>query len=81
MVTVEDKVRQIIVELLGVDDGKVTQNASFTDLGADSLKTVELVMAFEDSFELEIPDKDARTIRTVGDATDYLGKHVENQGS
>ena len=58
--------KQIIVEQLGVDEGEVTTNASFVDdLGADSLDTVELVMAFEEAFEIEIPDKDAEKIRTV----------------
>ena len=72
----EDKVRQIIVEQLGVDEGEVTPNASFVDdLGADSLDTVELVMAFEEAFDIEIPDEDAEKIRTVQDAIDYVGKH------
>jgi acyl carrier protein len=76
MASVEEKVKQIIVEQLGVDEGEVTQNASFVDdLGADSLDTVELVMAFEEAFEIEIPDEDAEKIRTVQDATDYIGKH------
>jgi acyl carrier protein len=62
---VEDKVKQIIVEQLGVDEGEVTPNASFVDdLGADSLDTVELVMAFEEAFDIEIPDEDAEKIRT-----------------
>ena len=74
---VEDKVKQIIVEQLGVDEGEVTQNASFVDdLGADSLDTVELVMAFEEEFDLEIPDEDAEKIATVGDAINYI---KENQ--
>src|SRR5262249_15935399 len=69
---VEEKVKQIIVEQLGVDEGEVTPNASFVDdLGADSLDTVELVMAFEEAFDLEIPDEDAEKIRTVKDAIDY----------
>jgi acyl carrier protein len=76
MAAVDDKVKQIIVEQLGVDEGEVTQNASFVDdLGADSLDTVELVMAFEEAFEIEIPDEDAEKIRTVQDAVDYIGKH------
>ena len=75
---VEDKVKQIIVEQLGVDEGEVTQNASFVDdLGADSLDTVELVMAFEEAFDIEIPDEDAEKIRTVSDAIDYIGKHAK----
>jgi acyl carrier protein len=73
---VEDKVKQIIVEQLGVDEGEVTPNASFVDdLGADSLDTVELVMAFEEAFDIEIPDEDAEKIRTVKDAIDYIEKH------
>jgi acyl carrier protein len=76
MAAIDDKVKQIIVEQLGVDEGEVTQNASFVDdLGADSLDTVELVMAFEEAFEIEIPDEDAEKIRTVQDAVDYIGKH------
>ena len=73
---VEEKIKQIIVEQLGVDEGEVTPNASFVDdLGADSLDTVELVMAFEEAFDLEIPDEDAEKIRTVKDAIEYIGKH------
>jgi acyl carrier protein len=76
MAAVEDKVKQIIVEQLGVDEGEVTPNASFVDdLGADSLDTVELVMAFEEAFDIEIPDEDAEKIRTVKDATDYIEKN------
>jgi acyl carrier protein len=76
MAGVDDKVKQIIVEQLGVDDAEVTPSASFVDdLGADSLDTVELVMAFEESFEIEIPDEDAEKIRTVQDAIDYIGKN------
>jgi acyl carrier protein len=76
MAAVDEKVKQIIVEQLGVDEGEVTANASFVDdLGADSLDTVELVMAFEEAFEIEIPDEDAEKIRTVQDAFDYIGKH------
>jgi acyl carrier protein len=76
MAAVDEKVKQIIVEQLGVDEGEVTPSASFVDdLGADSLDTVELVMAFEEAFEIEIPDEDAEKIRTVQDAIDYIGKH------
>ena len=76
MAAVDEKVKQIIVEQLGVDEGEVTNNASFVDdLGADSLDTVELVMAFEEAFDIEIPDEDAEKIRTVQDAVDYIGKH------
>ncbi|RMD95300.1 MAG: acyl carrier protein [Calditrichaeota bacterium] len=69
----EDKVKQIIVEQLGVDESEVTPEASFIDdLGADSLDTVELVMAFEEEFDIEIPDEDAEKMATVGDAIKYL---------
>ena len=74
---VSDKVKSIIVEQLGVDEEEVTADASFVDdLGADSLDTVELVMAFEEEFDLEIPDEDAEKIATVGDAITYI---KENQ--
>jgi acyl carrier protein len=77
MAAVDEKVKQIIVEQLGVDEGEVTASASFVDdLGADSLDTVELVMAFEEAFEIEIPDEDAEKIRTVQDAVDYIGMHA-----
>ena len=67
------KVKEIIIEQLGVDEAQVTPEASFIDdLGADSLDTVELVMAFEEKFEIEIPDEDAEKMRTVGDAVSYL---------
>jgi acyl carrier protein len=70
---VEQKVKQIIVEQLGVDEAQVENNASFVeDLGADSLDIVELVMAFEEAFELEIPDEDAEKIITVKNAVDYI---------
>ena len=73
----EDKVRQIIMEQLGVTAEQVTLEASFIDdLGADSLDTVELVMALEEEFDIEIPDEDAEKLRTVQDALDYLKKHV-----
>jgi acyl carrier protein len=75
---IENKVKQIIVDELGVDENEVTPNARFIDdLGADSLDTVELVMAFEEAFEIEIPDEDAEKIRTVQDAVDYIGKHAK----
>jgi acyl carrier protein len=74
--SVEDKVKQIIVEQLGVDEAEVTPTASFIDdLGADSLDTVELVMALEEGFGMEIPDEDAEKIRTVKDAIEYIGKN------
>ena len=72
-----DKVKKIIVEQLGVDQDEVTANASFVDdLGADSLDTVELVMAFEEEFDLEIPDEDAEKITSVQDAVNYIGKQL-----
>jgi len=78
MASVEDKVKQIIVEQLGVDEAEVTPNASFVDdLGADSLDTVELVMAFEEAFDIEIPDEDAEKIKTVSDAVDYIEKNAK----
>jgi acyl carrier protein len=74
----EERVKQIIVEQLGVDEAEVTPNASFVDdLGADSLDTVELVMAFEEAFEIEIPDEDAEKIRTVQDAITYIDQHAK----
>ncbi|MBK9165990.1 MAG: acyl carrier protein [Bryobacterales bacterium] len=73
--TIEPKVKQIIVEQLGVDENQVDSGASFVDdLGADSLDIVELVMAFEEAFELEIPDEDAEKIVTVKDAVDYIAE-------
>ena len=82
MAAVDEKVKQIIVEQLGVDEGEVTPSASFVDdLGADSLDTVELVMAFEEAFDIEIPDEDAEKIRTVNDAIDYIGKHAKGANS
>jgi len=76
MAAVEEKVKQIIVEQLGVEESEVTSTASFVDdLGADSLDTVELVMAFEEAFDIEIPDEDAEKIRTVQDAIEYIDKH------
>ena len=73
MSNVEEKVKDIIVEELGVEREKLTSEASFMeDLGADSLDTVELVMAFEKEFDIDIPDEDAEKLRTVGDAMNYL---------
>ncbi len=73
MSNVEEKVKDIIVEELGVEREKLTAEASFMeDLGADSLDTVELVMAFEKEFDIDIPDEDAEKMRTVGDARKYL---------
>ena len=68
-----EKVRDVIVEKLGVDAAKITEDASFIDdLGADSLDTVELIMQFEEVFDIEIPDEDAETITTVGKAVTYV---------
>jgi acyl carrier protein len=68
-----EKIKDVIVNKLGVEPGEVTDDAAFVDdLGADSLDTVELIMAFEETFNLEIPDEDAEKIRTVGDAISYL---------
>ena len=73
MADIESRVRDIIVNELGVEPSKVTAEASFVeDLGADSLDTVELVMAFEEEFGIEIPDEDAEKMETVGDAVKYL---------
>ena len=80
MASVEERVKTIIVEQLGVDEGEVTPTASFVDdLGADSLDTVELVMAFEENFGIEIPDEDAEKIATVKDAVDYIEKHAKGK--
>ncbi|CAN5844061.1 acyl carrier protein [soil metagenome] len=71
----EAKVKEIIINELGVEPEKVTMEASFVeDLGADSLDTVELVMAFEEEFGIEIPDEDAEQLQTVGDAVKYLNE-------
>ena len=68
-----DKVKEIVVEQLGVEEDAVTMSASFVDdLGADSLDIVELIMAFEEAFDIEIPDADAEKIPTVGDAVEYI---------
>ena len=72
------RVKEIIVNELGVEEEKVTSEAHFVeDLGADSLDTVELVMAFEEEFGVEIPDEDAEQLQTVGDAIRYLQEHME----
>ena len=76
---IEARVREIIINELGLEPEKVTDDASFVeDLGADSLDTVELVMAFEEEFGLDIPDEDAEQMRTVGDATKYLKENRED---
>jgi acyl carrier protein len=75
MSDIAERVKKIVVEHLGVDAEKVTENASFIDdLGADSLDTVELVMAFEEAFSVEIPEDAAEKISTVQDAIDYISK-------
>ncbi len=74
----KERVKEIIVDQLGVDPNEVTEEAHFIeDLGADSLDTVELVMAFEDEFKIEIPDEDAEKITTVGLAIEYLKNKIE----
>ena len=76
MSSVEDQVRAIIAEQLGIKAGEIKQDASFVDdLGADSLDTVELVMALEEEFETEIPDEEAENITTVKEAIDYIVAH------
>ena len=76
----DERVKQIIMDQLGVSAEQVTPDASFIDdLGADSLDTVELVMALEEEFDIEIPDEDAEKLRTVRDALDYLKKHVTEE--
>ncbi len=73
---VMDKVKQIIIDQLSVEEGEVTPTASFVDdLGADSLDRVELIMALEEAFDLEIPDEQAEKIKTVQDAVDYIEKN------
>ena len=78
MSTIEERVRKIVVEQLGVKEDEVTPEASFVDdLGADSLDTVELVMALEEEFGCEIPDEEAEKITTVQQANDYIVAHME----
>ena len=78
MATIEERVKQIIVEQLDVSEEEVTPEASFIDdLGADSLDIVELVMAMEETFDVEIPDEEADNIRTVQDAINYIQQHRE----
>lgn len=77
MSSIETKVKQIIVDKLGVDESEITNEASFTnDLGADSLDTVELIMEFEKTFDISIPDEQAENIQTVGQAVSYLQSQV-----
>ena len=76
MAEVQEKIKQIIVDELGVDEAEVTENARFIeDLGADSLDLVELVMRFEEEFDIEIPDEDAEKIQAVRDAYAYVEQH------
>lgn len=76
----EDRVRDLIVDQLGVSPDEVKKEASFIDdLGADSLDTVELIMAFEEEFGIEIPDEDAEKMGTVGNALEYLEKNVQEE--
>ena len=75
--SLEDRVKNLVVTQLGVDAAKVTPDSSFIDdLGADSLDTVELVMAFEEEFDIEIPDDEAQKMKTVGDAIEHLKTQV-----
>ncbi len=79
---IEAKIKEIIVEQLNVDESEVTPDASFVDdLGADSLDVVELVMAIEEAFDIEIPDEDAEKIRTVKDAIEYVKGKLEEKGA
>lgn len=78
MSSVEERVKKIVVEQLGVNESEVTPDASFVDdLGADSLDTVELVMALEEEFDCEIPDEEAEKITTVQQAVDYIKAHAK----
>ena len=76
MSTIEERVKKIVIEQLGVADDQVTPEASFVDdLGADSLDTVELIMQLEEEFGMEIPDEEAEKLTTVGSAVDYIDSH------
>ena len=80
MSDVAERVKKIVVDHLGVDADKVVENANFIDdLGADSLDTVELVMAFEEEFSIEIPDEDAEKITRVKEAVEYIESHAKNK--
>lgn len=79
MSNIESRVKEIIVEQLGIDPEEVTTEASFVnDLGADSLDTVELVMALEEEFDMEIPDEEAEKLQTVGQSIDYIKNHSKD---
>ncbi len=78
---IEQKVIAIVAEQLSVDKAEISRNTSFVnDLNADSLDTVELVMELEDEFDLTIPDEEAEKLKTVGEAIDYIVKHVDGKG-
>jgi acyl carrier protein len=78
--TIEERVKKVIEEQLSVNPDQITREASFIDdLGADSLDTVELVMALEEEFGIEIPDEDAEKITKVGEAVDYIGAHTAKE--
>ena len=77
---IEDKVFQIVADQMSVDKGELSRNTSFVnDLNADSLDTVELVMELEDEFDLTIPDEEAEKLKTIGEAIDYIKKHLEKK--
>ena len=79
--SIEERVKEMIVEQLGVNPEQVTPKAKFIeDLGADSLDTVELVMAFEEEFNVEVPDEEAEKLQRVGDVVRYIEEHVEEEG-
>lgn len=80
-ISLENRVKEVIIEQLGIDASEVNDDASFVnDLGADSLDTVELVMAFEEEFDVEIPDEEAEKLDTVKKAIDYIKTHVDQKG-
>jgi acyl carrier protein len=80
--SVEERVKKIVIDQLGVEEGQVTKEAKFVDdLGADSLDTVELVMALEEEFGLEIPDEEAEKISTVGEAVSYIETHQPKEAT
>ena len=80
--SVEERVKRIVIDQLGVEEAQVTKEAKFVeDLGADSLDTVELVMALEEEFKLEIPDDEAEKISTVGQAVEYIDTHQSKEES